>query len=323
MKAHMRRMHLAVALTVAFAVAAIVVPLASSRAGADRPVKISFGFTAHESGVGFSELRGKGVLTGQGDQSGVARLKPLPDSNGRPPVLTYSASRLERERTYRLIVNSGQYNRTARSTALVLSVEVFDSDDPDCRERTATRPGARGRVILAEREVGSSVVLELACGVDTAWNDDPRVAINVVVGKPKARGTFTLAATRVTNVNQRELTIDAAGGKATLNHCCDGGAWKTDYSWKVPKTITAGKSSSITLGIKLYDMNPPQPNSEQISAVAPDFRQDLPIQYPDRPSATKTYSMPLAESQAGQKEIFVFVGFPNGEVRYTYRRSGA
>lgn len=320
----MRRMHLAVALAAGFAAAAAVVPLGSPRAGADRPVTVSFGFTAHESGLGFSELRGKGALMGQGDQSGVERLKPVPDAEGRPPVLTFSASRLGRERTYRLFVNSGQYNRTARSTALVLSVEVFDSNDPDCRERTATRPGARGRVILAEREEGSSVVLELACGVDTTWNDDPRVGIDIVVGKPKpAPGTFTLAASKVTNVNQRELKIDAAGGKATLDHCCDGGAWKTDYTWKVPKTITAGKASSITLGIKLYDVKPSQPNSDQISAVAPDFRQDLPIRYPDTPSATKTYSMPLAASQAGQKEIFVYVGFPNGEVRYTYRRTGS
>jgi hypothetical protein len=137
--------------------------------------------------------------------------------------------------------------------------------------------------------------------------------------------TFTLVQPpKVTNLNTKELTIQAAAaGTATLNHCCDGGKWKSEYSWQVPTTLTAGKTAQITLSVKLSDLEPKQPMNEQISALAPDFRQDLPIHYPDKPSATKTYPLPISAGQATAKEILVYVAFVNAEIRYTYRRSAS
>jgi hypothetical protein len=329
----MRRMRSGAALAVAIAAVTVVVPPASPRVAAERPITVTFGVSAHDSGVGSAELRGRGVLTGLSDLLGTDRLNPVADAEGRPPTLTFSESRLGRERTYRLFVHAAQYNKTPRSEAVVLSVEVFDTNDPDCRERTPARPGARGRVILAQREEGRAVTIELACGIDVTWNDDPNVGIDVRLGKPKPKPattttagavTFTLVQPpKVTNLNAKELTIQAAAGTATLNHCCDGGKWKSEYAWRVPKTLTAGKAASITLSVTLSDVDPQQPINEQISALAPDFRQDLAIHYPDRPSATKTYPVPISASQAAAKEILVYVAFVNAEIRYTYRRSAS
>jgi len=135
-------------------------------------------------------------------------------------------------------------------------------------------------------------------------------------------GTFVLASTKVTNVNPKELKINAAGGTATLDHCCDGGAWKVVYGWKVPSTLTAGKSSSLSMSLKVLSIEPNQPIALQMTAIAPDFRQDLPVTYPNPASASKTYAMPLLASQAVSKEVVVYVGWENAEIKYTYRRSG-
>ena len=103
--------------------------------------------------------------------------------------------------------------------------------------------------------------------------------------KPKPAvpaNTFTLAATRVTNLNERELKINAAGGTAHLDHCCDGGKWVVDYTWKVPPTLTADKSASISLSLKVLSVEPSQPLGVQMSALAPGFREE------DLPPTTRT-----------------------------------
>jgi hypothetical protein len=137
-----------------------------------------------------------------------------------------------------------------------------------------------------------------------------------------AAGTFVLTSTKVTNPNAPELVIDANGQKATWNHCCDGGKWTLDFSWKVPQTMAAGKASSITIGMHASGVQPDQPILFQMSARAPDFAQALDMHYPSPSSATKTYTVPLAEDLKDSKEVFVVIAVVSAEITYTYRRSG-
>jgi hypothetical protein len=189
----------------------------------------------------------------------------------------------------------------------------------ECRTITLHNPTSAPVKVAIFSEIQSMLKLT----VNVAPCGAPRTTQSAGAKCKRPAGTFVLASTKVTNTNKRELKIDAAGGTAHLDHCCDAGAWKSDYTWKVPTTLTAGKSYSITLHIKLYDMKPEQPNSDQMSALAPDFRQDLPVQYPSKPSATKTYKVPLSAGLAGFPTVDVYVTFPNGEIKYTYKNAGA
>lgn len=120
---------------------------------------------------------------------------------------------------------------------------------------------------------------------------------------PPAAGTFTLAPslTKVTNTHVPELKIDGDGMTAHIDHCCDGGGWKIDYSWQVPQTITPGKSYQITLHIKMLSVTP-----------------DQPLGRPD--DVSKTFTMPLAASQKDSADIPITIGFVSSAVVYHYRK---
>ena len=60
-----------------------------------------------------------------------------------------------------------------------------------------------------------------------------------------------------------------------------------------------GKSASVTLSLKAESVEPSQPLLVQMGARAPDFRQDLSINYPSPAQASKTYTIPLS---AGYKD---------------------
>ena len=87
------------------------------------------------------------------------------------------------------------------------------------------------------------------------------------------------------------------------------------------QTLTPGKSSSLTLGLKVSNVQPEQPLALQIGARAPDFKQAVSINYPN-PSASKTFAIPISASYKDAKELFVIVDVVSAEVIYHYRRSG-
>ena len=133
----------------------------------------------------------------------------------------------------------------------------------------------------------------------------------------------------MTNPNAPELTIEAAGGKAVWDHtgayggAGKGGEWKITYTWQVPKTLTPGKSASVSLSLKAESVEPSQPLFVQMSARGPDFRQDLSINYPSLAQAAKTYTMPVSAGYKDFKDLVVIVSFVSAEVTYTYHRVGA
>lgn len=145
---------------------------------------------------------------------------------------------------------------------------------------------------------------------------------------PPPAGTFTLrpALTDVKNPNANELTINAIAGTAVNDHtgpnggAGKGGEWKTNYSWKVPQTITPGKTSQITIGLEIGSVNPSQPLLQQIGAFAPDFVGAVDAHYPDRPKASKTFDYDVRESQSASSDIAVTIGMLSATVTYHYRK---
>jgi hypothetical protein len=151
-------------------------------------------------------------------------------------------------------------------------------------------------------------------------------------GKPQpsrpAAGSFVLTSTKVTNPNAPELTVDAAGGKAVWDHTGQyggagkGGEWRVDYTFKVPQTITAGRSYSISLGLVVSNVVPVQPLLVEFGARAPDFVGRASANFPNPSSDSKTFSVKLSEGYKDFKEIVVVVGINASEVTYVYRRVG-
>jgi hypothetical protein len=139
---------------------------------------------------------------------------------------------------------------------------------------------------------------------------------------PPSATTFSLqpGLTKVTNTHAPELKIDATGLSALEDHCCDGGGWKVEYSWKVPETITPGKAIQLTIGIKVLSVNPNQPVGFQITALAPDFAQAVQAHWPDTPSASKTFTVPIAADQKDSSDIAITIGFVSSGVVYHYRK---
>ena len=142
-------------------------------------------------------------------------------------------------------------------------------------------------------------------------------------------GTFALASTKVSNPNAPELTIDAAGGTAVWDHTgVNGGAGKGG-EWKVTYTLEGPADADrrqIELDLALAhgeQRQPVQPLLVQMGARAPDFVQALSINYPNPASASKTYTVPLAEDQKDSKEVVVIVSVVSAEITYTYHRAGA
>lgn len=146
--------------------------------------------------------------------------------------------------------------------------------------------------------------------------------------KPAAGSFVLVSSTKVTNPNAPELTIDAGGGKAIWDHTGQyggagkGGEWRVAYTFKVPQTLTAGKSFSLSLALVVSDAVPVQPLLIEFGARAPDFVGRATAHYPNSPSDTKTFSVPLSAGYKDFKEIVIIVGMNGAEVTYVYRRVG-
>ena len=78
------------------------------------------------------------------------------------------------------------------------------------------------------------------------------------------------------------------------------------------------------MSIKTVSVVPSQPLADQMTALAPDFRQDLTTQYPGQPSANKTYTVPFSKvykDDPNNKQIKLYVGFAHATVVFTYKRT--
>ena len=133
----------------------------------------------------------------------------------------------------------------------------------------------------------------------------------------------------MTNPSAPEVTVDASGGKIIWNHTGQyggagkGGEWKVDCTFKVPQTITAGKSFSLTLGLAVSEVVPVQPLLMEMGARAPDFVGRVSVNYPNPTSASKTFTVPLSAGYKDFKDIAVIVGFGSAEITFTYHRAGS
>jgi hypothetical protein len=125
--------------------------------------------------------------------------------------------------------------------------------------------------------------------------------------------------TTISNPNSRELTIDAAAGRGVVKHCCDGGGWNITFAFKVPPTLTPGKTAHVTLGMRISNVRPEQPLLMQITALAPGFAQAFSIDYPHPTSGSKTFALPVLASSSSAKELTIQIGFDSASVTYTYR----
>jgi hypothetical protein len=125
--------------------------------------------------------------------------------------------------------------------------------------------------------------------------------------------------TKVSNTHPQELTIDAAAGMGVVQHCCDGGGWNINFTFKVRQTLTPGTNAQVTAGIQIFNVKPDQPLAMQMSVLAPDFAQALSINYPHPSSGSKTFQIPVSASYSSAKELTIQVGFYSSTVTYTYR----
>jgi hypothetical protein len=92
----------------------------------------------------------------------------------------------------------------------------------------------------------------------------------------------------------------------------------------VPQTLVAGKSYTLTLALVITNVLPVQPLLVEFGARAPDFVGRASANYPNPPSDTKTFTVPLSAGYKVFKEIVIVVAFNSiDEVSYTYRRVGA
>jgi hypothetical protein len=54
--------------------------------------------------------------------------------------------------------------------------------------------------------------------------------------------------------------------------------------------------------------------------IAPDFRKDVPVNFPDHPSAVGNFTIPIAASLASSSELTITIGIDQGQVIYHYRK---
>jgi hypothetical protein len=132
--------------------------------------------------------------------------------------------------------------------------------------------------------------------------------------------SFQLVATKVSNPQGRQLTIDPAAENAVWDHCCDGGKWKARFSWQVPRELRAGVSYPIKLAMKVDSYQSGGPSGFMINVLAPDLAQALSVEAPTPGAGEKTVMFLAPDYLKDQQEFSITVGFLSGGVTYTYRR---
>jgi hypothetical protein len=150
---------------------------------------------------------------------------------------------------------------------------------------------------------------------------DPKCLRTVAARKPlcgSKAATFKLVRTEVKNAAPGFLTIDPAGS-AKYTSPPGGAVIKTSYLWKVPSTLVTGSSAKVSVGITV-SIEPSQLLAQQITVIAPDFRKDVPVNFPDHPSAVGNFTIPIAASLASSSELTITIGIDQGQVIYHYRK---
>jgi hypothetical protein len=139
---------------------------------------------------------------------------------------------------------------------------------------------------------------------------------------PAQAGSFKLvgqvdAAKDITNPNAVTLTIDAANNKATNENKPElgGGRHKVEYSWKLPRTLTPGEKSSVTLKIAVID--DPSRSQWGLRVLAPGLAQQLLAR--DEP-VERTYGFTVPAGDKDAKELTIRIHILSAEVIYHYRR---
>jgi len=246
-----------------------------------------------------------------------------------------------------LKVTGGSYERKSSGDSQAqLLVSIVRAEDGDGDQLKGCPAASRGLVTVRRTASRASYVLQLAAcdlrfGQVASAGPNSRVHVSFSpkclrstagrkascgdrTGKPKpkspAAGTFRLVRAEVTNAAPNELKINAPAGTARWDHCCDGGGWKAVYRFKVPKTLVAGRTATVSVSLRFESVEPKQPLGLQISVLAPDFRKDLPIHFPERPSGSATYKVPISAGYATAGELTIVIGFEQGQVIYHYRR---
>ena len=133
------------------------------------------------------------------------------------------------------------------------------------------------------------------------------------------------AKTEINNAQgTKKLKINPAGTADFTTDPAEGGAqWKVHFTWKVPETIVAGENiqGAIKIGLTVSDVQPDQPLSNGINALAPDFAQQVIANYPSSASVSKSYDYKLS---AGQTLPFtITIGFLSSSVVYHYQPGAA
>src|SRR5204862_432724 len=138
--------------------------------------------------------------------------------------------------------------------------------------------------------------------------------------QPGGPVTFVLVASKITNPQGTQLMIDPNGERAVWDHCCDGGKWRTQFGWQVPRQITVGETVAIKLAMRIDNMQPVQPLNLMMNVLAPDLAEALFVQAPSPGQGERSVPFPMREYLKDWKEFGVTVGFVSGGVTYTYRR---
>jgi hypothetical protein len=335
-------------------VATLALAVSSPGAGASggETMSILFGMDVTNTGTlggTASTLAAKGAVSGPGSNLGGGPLAPIPDPfiHNDLPHITYAKHGVTSTDTYKFTVSGGREVQGSRTSVLTLGVELSGSSDPNCPAAGGGKPGAHGVLTIVEDRSGSKpfvkAILDLPCaGVHEEWQAEAGAAVVDVALRPSAgtpttstqaspaAGAFVLAPakSKVTDAWGASLTINnsGAGGTADWNHtgqyggAGNGGDWVVKFSWKVPERLVPGQSQSITIGLDVISENPPQQNSYQMSAFAPDFAQAISITYPKQTSLSKTFTVPLHADYGGggTKELTVSVSFIGSGVAYQY-----
>src|SRR5262249_18712045 len=114
--------------------------------------------------------------------------------------------------------------------------------------------------------------------------------------------------------------VDAKAESAVWDHCCDGGKWKIQFGWQVPRELKVGVSYPIKLGMKVDSYQSGGPSGFQMNVLAPDLAEALAVQAPT-PGGGERSVMFLARDYLKDREEFsITIGFVSGGVIYAYRR---
>jgi hypothetical protein len=149
------------------------------------------------------------------------------------------------------------------------------------------------------------------------------------VATAAATTTYTLQpAIGVKPATQVTWTVDAPGGKATWDHCCEAGKWSSEFSFTPPPTLTTGGTGTFNLGIKVTDCESGSGCNFQMAisgpGVAADRAATVHADFKGTANVNKSVMVSLPDSWASQDTAIIVLTIDSGpELTYTYKRDAA